>query len=108
MSITATTDSGDVNCLATLSDCLFVAGSMDGSLRFFDSDEGRASVPSNPVVAEEYFFLISSLLSKRSTNACSGMPAVIPSLLPQVAAVVAVVLSYSYIGSTVHLVTFSR
>ena len=43
MSITATTDSGDVNCLATLSDSLFVAGSMDGSLRFFDSDEGRAS-----------------------------------------------------------------
>ncbi|CAE7837736.1 DUG2 [Symbiodinium sp. CCMP2592] len=42
MSITATTDSGDVNCLATLSDSLFVAGSMDGSLRFFDSDEGQA------------------------------------------------------------------
>ena len=40
MSITATSDSGDVNCLATLSDSLFVAGSMDGSLRFFDSDEG--------------------------------------------------------------------
>ena len=43
MSITATSDSGDVNCLTALSDSLFVAGSMDGSLRFFDSDEGQAA-----------------------------------------------------------------
>lgn len=40
MSIDSSSESGDVNCLVTLSESVFVAGSMDGSLRFFYADQG--------------------------------------------------------------------
>lgn len=41
MSINPSYESGDVNCLVTLSESVFVAGSMDGSLRFFQADQGH-------------------------------------------------------------------
>ena len=44
MSINPTYESGDVNCLVALSESIFVAGSMDGSLRFFHADQGGSSV----------------------------------------------------------------
>ena len=43
MSINPIYDSGDVNCLVTLSESIFAAGSMDGSLRFFHADQGASS-----------------------------------------------------------------
>lgn len=42
MSINPIYDSGDVNCLVTLSESIFAAGSMDGSLRFFHADQGAS------------------------------------------------------------------
>jgi len=57
MSITAASESGDVNCLVTLSENVFAAGSMDGSLRFFHAEQGQAlavrrhSQASGPVLA---------------------------------------------------------
>ena len=57
MSINPIYDSGDVNCLVTLSESIFAAGSMDGSLRFFHADQGQACVvrrhsqASGPVLA---------------------------------------------------------
>lgn len=57
MSIDSSSESGDVNCLVTLSESVFVAGSMDGSLRFFYADQGQAcavrrhSQASGPVLA---------------------------------------------------------
>ena len=47
MSINSTSDSGDVNCLVTLSESVFAAGSMDGSLRFFRADQGAQHVSLN-------------------------------------------------------------
>ena len=44
MSITAASESGDVNCLVTLSENVFAAGSMDGSLRFFHAEQGLPHV----------------------------------------------------------------
>lgn len=43
MSINPIYDSGDVNCLVTLSESIFAAGSMDGSLRFFHADQGATN-----------------------------------------------------------------
>ena len=79
MSITATTDSGDVNCLATLSDSLFVAGSMDGSLRFFDSDEGRTCFCIISRDRREVSPSYRHCSKKRSVLMYSGIPVMIPS-----------------------------
>ena len=100
MSITATTDSGDVNCLATLSDSLFVAGSMDGSLRFFDSDEGRTCFCSIFQRSQRSFPFISPLLKEAISAYVFGNSRhdpLIQSRFLLVAAVVVVLLLCSYV-----------
>lgn len=59
MSINPTYESGDVNCLVALSESIFVAGSMDGSLRFFHADQGgwiatEAVVPTPNYIIEAF------------------------------------------------------
>lgn len=87
MSINPTYESGDVNCLVTLSESIFVAGSMDGSLRFFHADQGQAwvvrrhSQASGPVLALHFLrradeSLTNSSRGDESPSESIGSPAV--------------------------------